>query len=79
MIESKIQGGSLEDSSAGAIIYQFSEESAKNIPGFVEYLENNENGIIKAWGISQTTLEEVFLKIIRQANPGGYSGYQQEE
>ncbi|KAF8934037.1 ATP-binding cassette sub- A member 1 [Podila verticillata] len=28
------------------------------------------------WGISQTSLEDVFLKLIRDANPDGYQGYE---
>lgn len=71
-----IEGGSLEDESAGALIFQFSGESFKEISKFVEFLEINESGLIKTWGISQTTLEEVFLRIIRKANPGGYRGDQ---
>ncbi|KAJ3196135.1 ATP-binding cassette sub- A member 1 [Irineochytrium annulatum] len=63
----------LEDDSAGALIYQFPLASTPSIPSFVKWLEENPNGVVKAWGISQTTLEEVFLKLIREANPNGYT------
>lgn len=74
MIQSKMPEAILEDASAGAIIYQFPLINASKIPEFVKFLEENEEGYFNAWGISQTTLEEVFLKIIREANPNGYSG-----
>jgi hypothetical protein len=32
--------------------------------------------LIHGYGISQTSLEEVFLKLIRDANPDGYQGYE---
>ncbi|KAJ3258613.1 ATP-binding cassette sub- A member 1 [Chytriomyces hyalinus] len=63
----------LEDDSAGALIYQFPLSSTSYIPPFMEWLEENADGSVKSWGVSQTTLEEVFLKLIREANPGGYN------
>ncbi|KAI1315707.1 ATP-binding cassette sub- A member 1 [Mortierella claussenii] len=36
----------------------------------------NDRGLIHGYGISQTSLEEVFLKLIRDANPDGYQGYE---
>jgi len=66
----------VEDESAGALIFQFPNESKGSIPEFVEWLEGEKESGVKAWGISQTTLEEVFLKIIRSCNPNGYSGYE---
>ncbi|KAF8916549.1 hypothetical protein BGZ58_005273, partial [Dissophora ornata] len=32
--------------------------------------------LIHGYGISQMSLEEVFLKLIRDANPEGYQGYE---
>lgn len=32
--------------------------------------------LVHGYGISQTSLEEVFLKLIRDANPEGYQGYE---
>ncbi|KAJ3401842.1 ATP-binding cassette sub- A member 1 [Chytriomyces hyalinus] len=71
-VQSSVPNAVLEDDSAGALIYQFPISSTPNIPSFVKWLEENNDGIVKSWGISQTTLEEVFLKLIRDANPGGY-------
>ncbi|KAJ3413316.1 ATP-binding cassette sub- A member 1 [Chytridiales sp. JEL 0842] len=68
----QVPGAVLEDDAAGALIYQFPRESTGSIPAFVKWLEENKEGLVKAWGISQTTLEEVFLKLIRDANPNGY-------
>lgn len=56
----------LEDDSAGALIYQFS--NGDSIPAFITFLEENKSGLVKTWGISQSTLEEVFLKLIREGN-----------
>jgi ABC-type multidrug transport system ATPase subunit len=72
-VSSRVPGAVLEDDSAGALIYQFPLSSTPSIPEFVKWLEENRSGLVKAWGISQTTLEEVFLKLIRDANPGGYN------
>ncbi|KAJ3287593.1 ATP-binding cassette sub- A member 1 [Borealophlyctis nickersoniae] len=74
-VASRVPGASLEDDAAGALIYQFPIASTGSIPEFVRWLEGNAS-VVKTWGISQTTLEEVFLKLIRDANPKGYSGYE---
>jgi ABC-type multidrug transport system ATPase subunit len=63
----------LEDESAGALLYQFTGESVSLIPKLIRVLEANATGVIRAWGISQATLEEVFLHVIRDANPEGYT------
>jgi ABC-type multidrug transport system ATPase subunit len=57
----------LEDDSAGALIYQFPMASIKDIPAFVKWVEDSKGNMIKNWGISQSTLEEVFLKLIRES------------
>ncbi|KAJ3337626.1 ATP-binding cassette sub- A member 1 [Gonapodya sp. JEL0774] len=57
----------LEDDSAGALIYQIPSVAMSKMPAFVKYLDSNPDGFVKAWGISQTTLEEVFLRLIREA------------
>jgi len=66
----------LEDDSAGSLIYQLPANAMHRIPEFVKFLENSGAQLIAQWGISQTTLEEVFLKLIREANPHGYQGYE---
>ncbi len=68
----------LEDDSAGALIYQLPMGDTGLIPKVVKYLDSDPDGFVKTWGISQTTLEEVFLRLIRAANPGGYSGYEKK-
>lgn len=67
--DSIIPGCILEDDSAGALIYQCPPSSIPNIPAFAAWVEKNEENRIKNWGISQSTLEEVFLKLIRSVNP----------
>lgn len=68
IVKSMIPNATLEDDAAGALIYQFPSSSINLIPSFVDWLENNKDGLVKSWGISQSTLEEVFLKLIRDAN-----------
>ncbi|KAI8918938.1 hypothetical protein BC831DRAFT_515918 [Entophlyctis helioformis] len=58
----------LEDASAGALLYQFPSSSTSAVPALVDWLEKNQGGLVKSWGISQSTLEEVFLKLVREAN-----------
>jgi ABC-type multidrug transport system ATPase subunit len=50
----------------GDLIYQFPESRKGEIPAFVKHLEDS-GATILSWSISQTTLEDVFLKIIREA------------
>ncbi|KAI9098683.1 hypothetical protein DFS34DRAFT_618514 [Phlyctochytrium arcticum] len=77
-ISGMVPSAVLEDDSAGALLYQFPSRGADSqmLPRFIQYLESGEADWAKAWGISQTTLEEVFLRLIRDANPNGYSGYE---
>lgn len=61
----------LEDDGAGALIYHFPEEFKNEIPPFIKFLDINESGLFKAWGISQTSLEQVFLRIVRLSQEDG--------
>ncbi len=67
-VKQLIPSANLEDDSAGALIYQFPASSTDKIPDLVNWLESQKNGLVKSWGISQSTLEEVFLKLIRETN-----------
>lgn len=58
---------SVDEVSSGGLMCQFPASRKGEIPAFVKWLERNESGLMTAWGISQTTLEEVFLRIIREA------------
>lgn len=55
----------LEDDGAGALIYQFPVSMNPRIPDFIKYLNSNPRKLINAWGVSETSLEQIFLKIIR--------------
>ncbi|KAI8894545.1 hypothetical protein BC833DRAFT_604469 [Globomyces pollinis-pini] len=68
LITDLIPNAKLEDDAAGALIYQFPAASMGVIPTVVDWLENNKDGLVKSWGLSQSTLEEVFLILIREAN-----------
>jgi hypothetical protein len=60
-------GAVLEDDSAGALLYQFPNSSLKYVGKLVEKL--NTDPFVKGWGLSQTTLEQVFLSVVRNSDP----------
>ncbi|ORX44542.1 hypothetical protein BCR36DRAFT_334597 [Piromyces finnis] len=67
-VQEFVPGAKLEDDSAGALIYNFTKEQLKYIPEFIKYLDSNPDNIISNWGVSQTTLEEVFLLVIQDSS-----------
>ncbi|TPX32073.1 hypothetical protein SmJEL517_g04789 [Synchytrium microbalum] len=72
-VKARVPDAVLEDDSAGALTFVLPLSSTPAIPAFVkEYLDSNPD-VIRSWGISQSSLEEVFLKIIRASNPKGYN------
>ncbi|KAI9597443.1 hypothetical protein BDF19DRAFT_435110 [Syncephalis fuscata] len=66
-IQRRIPGATLTDNSAGALIYQCSPQEMSRMPELLRHLESRNNQLIRSWGVSQTTLEEVFLLLIRGA------------
>ncbi|TPX41335.1 hypothetical protein SeLEV6574_g06147 [Synchytrium endobioticum] len=73
-VTSRMPEAQLEDDAAGALIFVLPSSATPRLPNFVKnYLDANPDGLIKQWGLSQSTLEEIFLKIIRASNPGGYN------
>ncbi|CAG8481798.1 3835_t:CDS:10 [Ambispora gerdemannii] len=57
----------LQNSNGGALIYQILPTAAmSDIADFVDLLEENPNGMINGWGIMNTTLEDVFLRISKE-------------
>ncbi|CAG8573287.1 3953_t:CDS:2 [Acaulospora colombiana] len=87
LVESKLPGVNLEDDSAGALIYEMPISSLPTLPPFIKWLEENDEmsesepgkKLIRAWGVSQKSLEEAFLRLIRNANPKGYDAYERLE
>ncbi|KAJ3314893.1 ATP-binding cassette sub- A member 1 [Boothiomyces sp. JEL0838] len=63
IVLSHMPDAELEDASAGALLYQFPFSSLPNVSLLVKTL--NSDPFVKSWGISQTTLEQVFLTITR--------------
>jgi hypothetical protein len=61
-----IPGCILEDDSAGALLYQFPNTSLQFVSTLIKTM--NSNPIFKSWGMSQTTLEQVFLAVVRAAD-----------
>lgn len=58
----------LQDASAGATIFNVPRSSLPSVSKFIKWMEveEKESSFIKAWGMSQTSLEEVFLTLIRR-------------
>ncbi|KAI8053322.1 hypothetical protein BDF22DRAFT_683893 [Syncephalis plumigaleata] len=78
-IQERMPGVVLADNSAGALIYQCSPREMPRMPEFLRYLESRTNPLIRSWGVSQTTLEEVFLLLVRQAMEEAKTGTQIED
>ncbi|CAG8465050.1 7477_t:CDS:2 [Paraglomus occultum] len=86
-VEARVSEAKLEDDSAGALIYEIPASSMHILPNLIMWMEDNKEAstaeptkkLIKAWGVSQKSLEEAFLRLIREANPNGYQGYEMDE
>lgn len=68
-VQGLIPSATLEDASAGALAFQIPSEGMGSLADLVRRLEAGEVAGVREWGISQSTLEDVFLKIIREVNP----------
>jgi hypothetical protein len=66
VVKRLIPPATLEDDSAGALLYQFPYSALPFVPELVKSL--NLDPYVKAWAVSQTTLEQVFLSVIRNSN-----------
>jgi ABC-type multidrug transport system ATPase subunit len=74
-VDSRAPTAILTDDSAGALVYQFPAHNIDAVPSFVRHLDEEDSGLIRNWGLSQTSLEEVFLRLMREAKPvRGYRG-----
>ncbi|KAL7747932.1 hypothetical protein RI367_006679 [Sorochytrium milnesiophthora] len=66
LVSAHISEAELEDDSAGSLIYRVPAAHIDKVPNFVKVLESDEGSrLVQSWGLSQTTLEEIFLKLIR--------------
>lgn len=65
LVAKAIPGATLEDDSAGALLYQFPNSSLSFVSGLVKTL--NFDPYVKGWGLSQTTLE-VWLNMLMIAS-----------
>jgi ABC-type multidrug transport system ATPase subunit len=54
----------IEDDAAGALLYEFPNSCLSQVSKLVQRL--NINPYVRSWGLSQTTLEQVFLTITRK-------------
>jgi len=65
LVKEHLPNAKLEDEAAGSLTYTLPTESQQLIPAFFAELEKQEGVLINDWGISQTTLEDVFLHLTR--------------
>jgi hypothetical protein len=63
----------LQDETSTTLVYQVLPDSSRAVPKIIRYLEHNPDEYIKGWGITNTTIEDVFLRVIKEANPFGYN------
>ncbi|KAI8900097.1 hypothetical protein BC833DRAFT_583272 [Globomyces pollinis-pini] len=70
-IKSNMPTAILEDDAAGALLYNFPLNGLSSVTSLVKKL--NGDKMIKNWGLSQTTLEQVFLSIVRKNTGEGLS------
>lgn len=68
-VSTRLPHASLEDESAGSLIFQIPIQDLDLVPSCLRWVEAGGDGMVKNWAISQTTLEEVFLRLIRETNP----------
>ena len=71
-----VPGTEVTDSSAGSLALSLPPESTANLPPLLRWIEKHTlaperpEGIIEDWGVTQTSLEEVFLALTNQFETG---------
>eukprot|EP00002_Diphylleia_rotans_P007930 TRINITY_DN1758_c0_g1_i16.p1 TRINITY_DN1758_c0_g1~~TRINITY_DN1758_c0_g1_i16.p1 ORF type:complete len:1757 (-),score=347.90 TRINITY_DN1758_c0_g1_i16:421-5691(-) len=59
----------LYSNDAGSMVFQLPFKDISRLPPLLEYLESRESKeLIKEWGLSHSTLEEVFVEISKKSN-----------
>ena len=75
LVEKQLPGSEILASSAGNLAISLGQRLSKNVPAFFRDLEHGElKAIVEEWSLSNTTLEEVFLRLCVQnteLNQGG--------
>ena len=61
----------LIDNSAGALKYSVGKKHLRKLPSLFRWLETDGKEVVKEWGLQQTTLEEVFIRLARKADGKG--------
>ncbi|KAL0482431.1 ABC transporter A family member [Acrasis kona] len=65
------ESASLVKSNANNLMFNFPNNSLDQLASVIDSVENMvENGVVKEWSLSQTTLEEVYLKVTSKASFG---------
>lgn len=79
VVKQMLPGVDIISNSAGYITIGIPKGVAAFIPRFFKYLETEGSHMVKEWGISNTTLEEVFLRLAVQNKEVNSTGIQSEE
>ncbi|KAI9223359.1 hypothetical protein BC828DRAFT_345046 [Blastocladiella britannica] len=68
MVTAAVPEATLEDDSAGALVFRLPPSAVHKVPAFIKVLDSpSGKQVVESWGLSQSTLEEVFLLLIRRA------------
>ena len=70
-VQELLPGAAVRDSINGVVTYDVPKAGVVMSRLFARMEESKARLHIKDWGLSHTTLEEVFLKIVADSNPGG--------
>lgn len=83
LVSRSVPDSKLNDNSGGNLVFSLPLASInEGLIGLLEQLEEEEKkpfGLIKSFGVSQTTLEDVFLKVTRKVYQGGKKLHASEE
>lgn len=79
MVTQMLPGADIISNSAGYVVVGIPKGVASFIPRFFKHLETDGSGLVKEWGISNTTLEEVFLRLAVQNKEVNSNGVQSAE
>ncbi|RKP06014.1 P-loop containing nucleoside triphosphate hydrolase protein [Thamnocephalis sphaerospora] len=60
-----VPAAKLHDETSNTLVYHV--PSLTNLTNLIRYFEDNPHGLVHSWGITQTTLEEVFLHLVARS------------
>jgi len=69
LVDKYLPGSNLIAEAGNSLVYSVAVNRT-DVVAFFEFLENQGSDYLSDWGVSQTTLEEVFLKVTKPAQTG---------